>query len=36
MVHSHHDHAVGEKLGIGLEIDHLVVFPHRSEEESRA
>jgi len=27
LVHSHHDHAVGEKLGIVLEIDDLVVFP---------
>ena len=29
MVHSHHDHAIGEKLGIGLEIDHLVVVPQK-------
>ena len=35
MVHSHHDHAVGEKLGIGLEIDHLVVFPQKPEERSK-
>ena len=27
LVHSHHDHAVGEKLGIALEIDHMVIFP---------
>ena len=27
LVHSHHDHAIGEQLGIRLEIDHLVVFP---------
>ncbi|OOY65852.1 ABC transporter ATP-binding protein [Solemya velum gill symbiont] len=27
LVHSHHDHAIGEKLGIALEIDHLVIFP---------
>ncbi len=26
MVHSHHKHALGEQLGIELEIDHLVVF----------
>jgi iron(III) transport system ATP-binding protein len=26
LVHSHHDHAIGEKLGITLEIEHLVVF----------
>ena len=24
---SHHDHALGERLGIRLEIDHLVIFP---------
>jgi len=24
---SHHNHAIGERLGIQLEIDHLVVFP---------
>jgi len=29
MVHSHHDHAVGENLGIVLEIEHLVVFPQQ-------
>lgn len=27
MVHSHHDHAIGESLGIILELEHLVVFP---------
>jgi len=27
LVHSHHNHAIGEQLGIKLEIDHLVVFP---------
>ena len=26
LVHSHHQYAVGEKLGISLAIDHLVVF----------
>ncbi|MEE9447337.1 MAG: ABC transporter ATP-binding protein [Arenicellales bacterium] len=26
MVHSHHRHAMGEQLGIELELDHLVVF----------
>lgn len=26
MVHSHHRHALGEQLGIALELDHLVVF----------
>ena len=24
---SHHDHAIGEKIGIRLELDHLVAFP---------
>jgi iron(III) transport system ATP-binding protein len=27
LVPSHHNHAIGEKIGIRLEIDHLVVFP---------
>ena len=27
LVPSHHNHAIGEKLGISLEIDHLVIFP---------
>ena len=27
MVHSHHDYALGEQLGIQLELEHLVVFP---------
>ncbi len=27
MVPSHHDHCIGEALGIKLEIDHLVIFP---------
>jgi iron(III) transport system ATP-binding protein len=27
---SHHDHALGEKIGIRLELDHLVVFPRGS------
>jgi len=29
LVHSHHKHEVGEKLGITLEIDDLVVFPEK-------
>ena len=29
LVPSHHDHAVGEMIGIRLEIDHLVAFPAR-------
>jgi len=27
MVHSHHNHSLGEQLGITLELEHLVVFP---------
>ncbi len=27
MVHSHHNHLIGEELGITLELEHLVVFP---------
>jgi len=27
LVHSHHNHAVGEELGIAMEFEHLVVFP---------
>ncbi len=27
LVQSHHDHAPGERIGIRLEMDHLVVFP---------
>jgi iron(III) transport system ATP-binding protein len=27
LVHSHHNHAIGEQLGIRLELDHVVVFP---------
>jgi len=27
LVPSHHNHAVGERIGIRLEIDHLVAFP---------
>jgi iron(III) transport system ATP-binding protein len=26
LVPSHHNHALGEKIGIRLEIDHLVAF----------
>jgi iron(III) transport system ATP-binding protein len=29
LVQSHHDHAIGEKIGIRLQIDHLVAFPPR-------
>ena len=28
LVPSHHNHAIGEKIGIRLELDHLVAFPH--------
>jgi iron(III) transport system ATP-binding protein len=26
LVPSHHNHAIGERIGIRLEIDHLVAF----------
>jgi iron(III) transport system ATP-binding protein len=29
LVHSHHNHEIGEKLGITLEIDDLVIFPEK-------
>lgn len=29
MVHSHHNHSIGEELGITLELEHLVVFPFK-------
>jgi iron(III) transport system ATP-binding protein len=29
LVQSHHDHAIGEKIGVRLQIDHLVAFPPR-------
>jgi iron(III) transport system ATP-binding protein len=32
LVPSHHNHAVGEKIGIRLEIDHLVAFRHETAE----
>jgi iron(III) transport system ATP-binding protein len=27
LVPSHHDHAVGERIGIKLDVDHVVAFP---------
>ena len=30
LVPSHHNHAIGEKIGIRLELDHLVAFPRES------
>lgn len=30
LVPSHHNHAIGEKIGIRLELDHLVAFPRDS------
>ncbi len=30
LVPSHHDHAIGERIGIRIEIDHLVAFPRAS------
>ncbi len=29
LVHSHHNHEVGEELGITMEFEHLVVFPYK-------
>lgn len=29
LVPSHHDHAIGERIGIRLDADHVVTFPHR-------
>lgn len=29
LVPSHHNHAIGEKIGIRLELDHLVAFPRK-------
>ena len=30
LVPSHHDHAIGEPIGIRLDMDHLVAFPRRN------
>ena len=30
LVPSHHDHAIGEPIGIRLDMDHLVAFPRNS------
>ena len=30
LVPSHHNHAIGEKIGIRLEIDHIVAFPRHA------
>jgi len=27
LVPSHHDHALGERIGIRLAIDHVIAFP---------
>lgn len=32
MVQSHHDHAIGELIGVTLEVDHLVTFPVAAEQ----
>ena len=29
LIPSHHNHAINERIGIRLEFDHLVVFPHQ-------
>ena len=36
LVPSHHNHAIGEKIGIRLEIDHLVAFRHETAGDSGA
>ncbi len=36
LVPSHHNHALGEKIGIRLEIDHVVAFPAGHEQSSAA
>ena len=36
LVPSHHNHAIGEKIGIRLEIDHLVAFRRETVEAERA
>jgi iron(III) transport system ATP-binding protein len=36
LVPSHHNHALGEKIGIRLEIDHVVAFPAGQERSSAA
>ena len=35
MVPSHHNHALGEKIGIRLDVDHVVTFPPRSQDVER-
>ena len=30
LVPSHHDHAIGEPIGIRLDMDHLVAFPRNN------
>jgi iron(III) transport system ATP-binding protein len=30
LVPSHHNHAIGEKIGVRLEIDHLIAFQHQT------
>ena len=34
LVPSHHDHAINEAIGIRLEFDHLVIFPHQQSPQS--
>ena len=31
LVPSHHNHAIGERIGIRLEIDHVVAYPRAPE-----
>jgi iron(III) transport system ATP-binding protein len=30
-VPSHHNHAIGERIGIKLDVDHVVAFPAAAE-----
>jgi len=32
MVQSHHNHAIGEQIGIRLDVQHLVMFPTQSDQ----
>ncbi len=31
LVPSHHNHKVGEKIGIRVQMDHLVIYPHKTQ-----
>ena len=36
LVPSHHDHSIGEAIGIRLELDHVVVFPRDAKAQGQA